>query len=242
MAGSYSLLNQDFFGKTSFSVNLLCHKNLTLIFNKLPSKKLDKEKTKQRVIDGILEVDEKPGSDGTKKKGKKAKDPSKVQEVKKSGRPVSNRRAKYPQIYGTKTEIPKPKRVSDNSGVLTMANFLSKADDVSTHDGSETETNKPTKPEQETMKSTEPEQKSEEKSLVPPRESKSPGLVTVLSAKKKAMAWKTKVNDRFDPETQDCFHVLISNNSSTSTGMTQTHKFWLIEESDFTTSENGKDL
>ena len=90
-----------------------------------------------------------------------------------------------------------------------MANFLSDTDNVSTHD--------------------EPEKTPEEKSPVPPRESKSPGIATVFSAKKTAMAWKTKINDRFDPETQDCFHFLFQIESlklQKSQGINQTvHRF-----------------
>ena len=144
----------------------------------MPPKKLDKEKTKQKVIDGISEVDEKSDTkEETKKKGKKAKEAPKV---KKSGRPIVNRKAKYPQIYGKKP-IPEQKRISDNSGVLTMANFLSNTDDVSTNDESKNESNDTN----DTAK------KTEAVSPVPPRESKSPGIATVCSAKKTAMAWKT---------------------------------------------------
>ena len=146
--------------------------------------KLEKEKTKQKVVDVIPEVDEK--QEGIKKKNTKSKEARKAQEIKKSGRPIINRRAKYPQIYGKKRVSESQKRISDNSGVLTMANFLSDTDNVSTHD--------------------EPEKTPEVKSPVPPRKSKSPGIATVFSAKKTAMAWKTKIDDRFDPETQACFH------------------------------------
>jgi len=151
--------------------------------------KLDKEKTKQKVIDGIPEADEKSDTkEETKKRGKKAKEAPKV---KKSGRPIVNRKAKYPQIYGKKP-IPEQKRISDNSGVLTMANFLTNTDDVSTND----------EPKNESNDTNDTANKTEAVSSVPPRESKSPGIATVFSAKKTAMAWKTKVNDRFDPETQ----------------------------------------
>ena len=159
-------------------------------------KKIDKEKTKKKGIDGILEVDEKSDmKEETKKRGKKAKE---AQKVKKSGRPIVNRRAKYPQIYGKKP-IPEQKRISDNSGVFTMANFLTNTDDVSTND----------EPKNESNDTNETAKKTEAVTPVPPRESKSPGIATVFSAKKTAMAWKTKVNDRFDPETQACFHFKI---------------------------------
>ena len=80
-----------------------CHE-IVAIFYILSPKKLDKEKTKQKVIDGIPEVDE-------KSEKKKAKKSPKIQEVKKSGRPAVNRKAKYPQIYG-KRPIQEQKRIS----------------------------------------------------------------------------------------------------------------------------------
>ena len=174
-------------------------------------KKLEKEKTKQKVIAVIPETDEKQDiKEGTKKKNTKSKEARKAQEIKKSGRPIINRREKYPQIYGKKRVSESQKRTSDHSGVLTMANFLSDTDNVSTHD--------------------EPAKTPEVKSPVPPRESKSPGIATVFSAKKTAMAWKTKIDDRFDPETQACFHFLFQIDNlklSKSQSLNQTvHRLW----------------
>ena len=75
---------------------------------------------KKKAIEGISEAEEESDVEkGPKKKAKKE-----VQKAKKSGRPPSNRRAKYPQIYGRKP-IPEQPKEEENKGCFTLASFLS---------------------------------------------------------------------------------------------------------------------
>lgn len=84
----------------------------------------------------------------------------------------------------------------------------SDVDDVSSTNDEKTKSDEKTKPGKQTEKKSDEElkhEKSEKSTPINPRESKSPGLTSVFSAKRTALAWKTKVNDRFDQETKACF-------------------------------------